>query len=76
MTLLGTRKVNADGSFGEYEWLTYQQVVDLVTDIGLSIRIHFPFLKYQDPICVFGKNSMELEVSIFGGFFQVFFYYI
>lgn len=72
LTVMATRETLPNGSYGEYKWITYREMVDLYTQFGVGLRLKFPFLKYQDPVCVFGKNSRELELAIFGAFSQSF----
>lgn len=70
LTVMATRETLPNGSYGEFKWITYKEMVDIYTKFGIGLRIKFPFLKYQDIVCVYGKNSRELELSIFAAFSQ------
>ncbi|KAJ2833103.1 medium-chain fatty acid-CoA ligase faa2 [Coemansia furcata] len=73
---MGTRRFNpADGSFGEYEWLTTNDIAELVEDFGSGLD--HVFTKYaadakghgtQQPLGVYANNRYEWLVAEFGAF--------
>jgi long-chain acyl-CoA synthetase len=44
--LHGTRVKNADGTFGDYEWITYEEVEDIALRVGLGMEQ----LKLVEPV--------------------------
>ena len=59
---LGTRKVNPDGSLGEYEYIKYKDLYPMVVQLGRSFRQHFPWMQRQDRVGFYGKNSAHLQL--------------
>ena len=59
---LGTRKVNSDGSLGEYEYIKYKDLYPLVVQLGRSFRKLFPWMQRQDRVGFYGKNSAKLQL--------------
>ncbi|KAJ2836918.1 medium-chain fatty acid-CoA ligase faa2 [Coemansia sp. 'formosensis'] len=73
---MGTRRFNpVDGSFGEYEWLTTNDIAELVEDFGSGLD--HVFTKYaadakghgtQQPLGMYANNRYEWFVAEFGAF--------
>ncbi|TMW67701.1 hypothetical protein Poli38472_011321 [Pythium oligandrum] len=60
--LYGTRAINADGTRGEYEWLTYNEVVAR-TDVIAAGLAKFAGLQRKSMVGIFSKNRVEWCLS-------------
>ncbi|TMW67702.1 hypothetical protein Poli38472_011322 [Pythium oligandrum] len=60
--LYGTRAVNADGSRGEYEWLTYNDVIARMDVIAAGLT-KFAGLVRQSMVGIYSKNRVEWCLS-------------
>lgn len=69
--LLGERTYDADTKkFGDYEWMTYSQVLVTTNSIGSSLLALHCGLERQDPIAIYSNNSREWVLCEFGALSQ------
>ena len=66
----GWRIKNSDGSWGPYEFITFQQFVNRATAFGAGLRAMCPWLNDQDRVGVYGKNELNWAVAQHGIYHQ------
>lgn len=60
---VGTRIKNSDGSFGKYEWLTYQEFYEQVMNFALGLNSLG--LRKGDKIGIYSVNSMWWQTTAY-----------
>ncbi|KAK8808461.1 hypothetical protein WA158_008362 [Blastocystis sp. Blastoise] len=60
---LGERIENADGTYGEYRYITFAQLFTRVIRLGRGLRQLCPFINREDPVGVYSVNSSNLQTA-------------
>ncbi len=67
----GTRKVNADKTFGDYIWTTYKEVGNLAISFAKGLSATCPWLaaeKELSKIGFYSKNNEDMVVGMIAAF--------
>jgi long-chain acyl-CoA synthetase len=63
MPLLGERKMDKDGNYGAYTWITYAQTQTSAAAVGAGLRSLCPWLKSGCKVGIYSKNIPEVTIT-------------